>query len=208
MSKPTGKLVYGIGINDSDYKVSTYNRIDGKLKKTWSCPYYDRWLNMLRRCYSEKYLSTRQNYLSCSVCKEWLVFSNFKAWMETQDWQGKDLDKDYLSASKEYSPENCVFISPLINTFIIDSGSSRGKSPIGVSFSKSHGKFHARCNNPFTGKTENLGYYSDASLASEAWRSRKHQMACMLAETQSDERVSNVLKQKYANQLRQADKGE
>lgn len=47
----------------------------------------------------------------CSVCEEWLTFSNFKRWMEQQDYEGKALDKDLLvSQNKTYSSETCVFV--------------------------------------------------------------------------------------------------
>lgn len=192
-----GKLLYGVGLNDADYTVSQYKRVNGKVVKVWACPFYVRWANMIRRCYSPKYLATRKNYTNCSVCDDWLTFSNFKAWMEKQDWQDKDLDKDHISNSGIYSPESCVFLGPMVNNFIIDASSIRGNYPVGVSFNKCHGKFIAKCNNPFTGKTEYLGYHCTADDAHKAWRKRKHEIACQLACSQSDERVANSLRTRY-----------
>ena len=93
------KLVFGVGINDADYVID--KRINASLpgerrsqKVLWACPYYSRWKDVLSRCYAAYHLLKRPNYFDCTVCEEWLLFSNFKKWMEQQDWEGKQLDKD------------------------------------------------------------------------------------------------------------------
>ena len=131
------KLVYGVGINDADYIVCIYEelpRTNGKQnqKIVWRCPFYSRWMSMLRRCYSKAYQEKQPSYKGCSVCEEWLTFSNFKSWMETQDWEGKQLDKDLLVyKNKIYSPETCVFIDQRLNTFLVKSNKTRGDYPLG-----------------------------------------------------------------------------
>lgn len=139
------KLVQGVGINDADYVVRTM--INGKRVM---CHFYKVWQGMLRRCYDTKYQDNQPTYVDCTVCEEWLTFSNFRKWMEQQDWQGKYLDKDLLVRSnKIYSPTTCVFVDRMTNNFIIDGGAARGEWPIGVTFIKQHGKFQAKCCNPF-----------------------------------------------------------
>ena len=142
-------LVYGVGINDANYTVSIKEeapKVNGKQnrKLIWICPFYNRWKNMIARCYSKTKHTT---YKDVTCCEEWLTFSNFKSWMETQDWRGKVLDKDFLSSknNKVYSPETCVFIDPALNSFILDSAKSRGKYLQGVDFHKHTQKFRARC---------------------------------------------------------------
>jgi hypothetical protein len=99
--------VYGVGINDADY--ITIYKSNGS---TLTCPFYRRWKNMLSRCYDKKYLERNKTYKDCSVCKEWLTFSNFKAWMIKQDWRGNHLDKDITSqGNKVYSPNLCLFVT-------------------------------------------------------------------------------------------------
>lgn len=121
------RLIYGVGINDSK---STY--IEGK-----RCKYYVTWKSMLQRCYSLKYKNKNPTYANCSVCDEWLTFSNFKAWMVKQNWEGKDLDKDILiEGNKIYSPETCFFISRRINTLLNVSKKRIGSLPLGVTFNK------------------------------------------------------------------------
>ena len=132
------KLVYDIGINDADYFTQTI--VDGKKV---SCTFYRTWYDMLVRCYSEKLRSKYPTYADCSVCYEWLTFSNFKKWMEGQDFEGKALDKDILAPrNKVYSPDTCVFVTGAVNNLLIDSGSSRGRYKQGVEL-HACGKFRA-----------------------------------------------------------------
>ena len=91
-------VVCGVGINDADYlivKKEQYIGPDGsiKIKKT-TCPFYRAWADMLSRCYREKYHKVFPSYKDCSVCEEWNSFTNFKKWMEQQDYKDNVLDKD------------------------------------------------------------------------------------------------------------------
>lgn len=74
---------------------------------------------MLQRCFSEGLHKKHPSYLGCKICNEWLVFSNFKAWMETQDWEGKELDKD-IYGQELYSPDTCLMVRPDVNKFFRD----------------------------------------------------------------------------------------
>lgn len=197
-------LVLGIGINDAGYTVEikeTYLVGDKKLRKrVWSCPFYSTWVHMLGRCYDRKFQAVNPTYKDCTVCDEWLRFSNFKAWMETQDWQGKQLDKDLLvSGNKHYSPDTCCFLSSLANRFIEERGASRGEFPIGVNWDKHLGKFLARCSNPFTAKRENLGIFDDPDLAHLRWLSRKLELAKIVAAKENNDIVSRALIERYEN---------
>lgn len=187
------KLVHGIGVNDADYVVKP--KVDGKQV---TCPFYRAWKSMLTRCYDVKYQTRQPTYVGCSVCEEWLTFSTFKSWMIKQNWQGRELDKDLLCTdNKVYSPENCVFVDSMTNSFTIDCRTVRGEWPIGVTFHKRDGKFQAKCSNPFTKKTEFLGYFICPEQAHQAWKKRKHELACQLADLQSDKRVANALRSRY-----------
>ena len=198
------KLVYGVGVNDLGYRVQASEEVTEnggkKIRKTvFLCKYYVVWMNMLRRCYSKKYLEINPSYIGTSVCSEWLYATAFKKWMEQQDWQGKSLDKDIITPrSKLYSPDTCAFVLATTNSFVVARDASRGEYPIGVSLSKRTGKYSANCNNPFTGKQENLGYFSTPEEAHEAWRKRKHELAQIVAATESDPRVVEALKKRYS----------
>ncbi len=135
------KKIYGLGINDANYVTKT--KVDGK----WAtCPYYQVWICMLQRSYSKALHARSPTYEKCLVCEEWLIFSNFKAWMERQDWEGKELDKDILvKGNKTYSPETCVFVTHALNMLLVDRGAARGEYPQGVYLEKATGKYKAQC---------------------------------------------------------------
>lgn len=201
------KLVQGVGVNDADYATQRRKAlgevtVDGKCSRNlvWYCPFYRTWANMLNRCYSENYQKNKPTYIGCTVCKEWLTFSNFKGWMEKQPWEGGQLDKDIIfTNNKVYCPEACVFISQVINTFVTESTAVRGKCPIGVTWNKASKKFLARCGNPITRENEYLGCYDSPDEAHKAWLVRKQELAKLLAESQSDPRVAKALIERYEN---------
>lgn len=188
------KLVFGVGVNDAGYTVQP--TVNGERSL---CQFYRAWSQMIGRCYDANLQDRMPTYIGCTVCAEWLTFSNFKKWMETQSWQAKQLDKDLLvKGNKCYSPETCVFIDKVINTFMTNCDASRGEWPIGASFHKPSGKFRAACRNPFTKKLEHLGYFTCQEQAHLAWKKRKHELACQLADLQTDERVAAALRLRYA----------
>lgn len=204
MKPKNKKLVYGVGIDDADYVVEkreTIGYVNGKQKqkRVWFCPYYRTWANMLRRCYSAKLHECRPAYKSCTVSEEWFTFSNFKAWMEKQDWEGMQLDKDLLFVgNKVYSPNTCVFVTPMVNTFTVDCGAARGEWQIGASWDKEKAKFRSQCNNPFTKKVEYLGHFDYEQEAHQAWLKRKLELAHELAAIQTDPRVAKALVERYS----------
>lgn len=198
-------LVYGVGINDADYVVKKnetigYKNGKRKIKRVWTCLYYQAWGNMLKRCYSAKSQESRPTYKGCSVSEEWLTFSNFKVWMQEQDFEGNQLDKDLLfKGNKVYSADTCVFVTPMVNSFTSDRGAARGEWLIGVNWDKWTNKFKSQCSNPFTKKRESLGYFACEEEAHEAWVKRKLELAHELAAIQSDPRVAKALILKYTN---------
>lgn len=198
------KLVYGVGVNDADYVVTkkeTVGYVDGKQKQkqVWVCPFYRAWTSLLGRCFSIEYKTTNSTYEDVTCCEEWFLFSNFKRWMEQQGWEGKELDKDIIFPNnKVYSPETCAFVSSVTNSFVTACNASRGEWPVGVYWDKKVEKFKAMCRNPFTKKQKFLGYFDTTEEAHEAWRKRKHELAQLVAETESDPRVVKALKKRYS----------
>jgi len=203
MGMKAKKLVCGVGINDADYAVHKWKTIrcaDGKQKQrlVWRCPFYQSWKDMLNRCYSIKTQERQPTYEGCTVSEEWFLFSNFRAWMVTQDWEGKQLDKDLLfEGNKIYSAETCVFVTRVVNSFTIDGGAARGEWMIGVDWHK--GKFRSSCCNPFTKKQEHLGMFTSEQDAHQEWLKRKLELAYELAAIQTDERVAKALISRYSN---------
>jgi hypothetical protein len=199
MVKNNIKKVHGIGVNNADYAVTRSEKVNGKWKVVWVCPYYTAWKNMLERCYYEPHLKKRPTYRGCSACPEWIYFMTFRAWMMTQDFEGKQLDKDILiEDNKVYSPETCRFVDNSLNMFLTDRGAVRGEWPLGVNWHKRGCKFQARCNNPLTKKREHLGFFTCPNEAHEAWRKRKHEIGCQLAELQKDPDIAKALRSRFA----------
>lgn len=191
-------MIAGVGVNDATYTVQRFDRSSGKPKLTWSCPYYNRWKHMITRCYSERSLRKDPQYRDVQVCEEWLYFSNFKVWMEKQDWQGKHLDKDLLGDGKLYSPDSCVFIPQEINKFL--TSQNRKASclglPVGVCEHKKINKYGAHVHNPFTGKREHLGVFYCEKEAHKAWHKRKLELSRELC---SHFKLSEVLTKALMN---------
>lgn len=194
MSAPE-KIIHGVGINDAEYKVQRF----ANGEHVWECEFFRTWRSMLCRCYSSSSLKVKPTYSGCSVTHEWLSFSNFRKWMSEQDYKGKHLDKDILSpGNKVYSPDSCVFVSSELNKFLTANRSNKGKWPTGVNWHKGTGKFAASCQNPFTLKRESLGYFDSPVSAHQAWRLRKHELACIYADLQVDPRVAEALRIRFA----------
>lgn len=199
------RLVCGAGVNDADYAVVIKETIgqtkDGKRmqKQIWFCPFYRKWASMLNRCYGEKYHS-RKTYTECSIVDEWKYFMTFRDWMEKQEWEGKELDKDLLfPGNKVYGPDTCVFLDRKINSFLTESKASRGELPIGVYFHKNRKKFIAQSNDATTGKRKYLGDYKSSEEAYLAWLSFKQDQAKILASEQKDPRIAKALIDRYTN---------
>jgi len=190
MKKP--RKVFGAGINDADYVVSP----TGPDGKQVLCPYYNTWKGTIERAYSPKHHDRRPTYIGVTVCEEWHSFMTFRAWMMTQDWQGKQLDKDIIApGNKVYSPDTCVFVSPALNTLLLDCGAARGEYPIGVYWNKQTRKFRARVST--AGRDKHLGYFTCPHEAHMAWRKAKVRLIREAAREQDDPRV-------YAGLMRHA----
>jgi hypothetical protein len=188
------KLLYGVGVNDANYVVRP--TVSGSRA---ICIFFQTWRDMIDRCYSKASHKAKPTYVECSVCDEWLTFSKFKKWMELQEWNGRQLDKDILiDGNKIYSPTTCAFVDKRTNVFVISRKASRGKWLIGACWHKNRKCFVANCSNPFTGKLEHLGIFDDDVQAHNAWRKRKHELACQLAGLQTDGRVADALRSRYA----------
>lgn len=149
----SSNIICGAGIRDI--------RNDG------TCPFQLRWKTMINRCYSKYVHEKRPTYSDKEVCQEWLTFSNFKAWMEKQDWEGLDLDKDILIVgNKEYSPRACCFVPSEVNNIILLKSKNK-QLPFGVS-KFSNNNFRARLFK--NGKDTSLGSFKSSSEAHKAWQ--------------------------------------
>ena len=162
----SNKLIYGFGINDVDYPKT--RKAAGIIY--WRCEVYDTWVNMLQRCYSQKWAKTSPCLETPTCCNEWRYFSKFKLWMEAQEYKGMHLDKDILVVgNREYSPDKCAFVPRYINNIIQTKQASRGEYPLGVRRIEKWRKkqFQSRM------ARKNLGYFQTPAEAHKAWQLSK-----------------------------------
>lgn len=163
------KLRCGVAINDAPYRVVENGIV---------CPIYTCWQNMLKRCYDPVTQNKYPTYKDCTICEEWLKFSNFHTWMIGWDWKGKELDKDLLRGeSKIYGPEYCCFISKVINTNLKDFQSCL--YPLGVSYKQKSSDMKRELKRPYVarisinGKRKQLGVYETPYKAHRVWQLAK-----------------------------------
>ena len=161
--KPQAKAlnVHGVGFND--YNGAVVN--NGKVLKS-----YQVWDCMLNRCYDKKHHIKHPSYANCSVCEEWLRFSNFKTWFDANYIDGCYLDKDVLvKGNKVYSPETCCFVPREINNVIENARSRRGNTPMGVFERNGRYLSYVRV----SGKRIYLGTFDTIEQAFEIMKERK-----------------------------------
>lgn len=149
-------FICGVGITDE--------------RTSKACPFYSRWRGMIKRCYSPN-TNRPSTYAGCTVADEWLRFSEFKAWMAQQPWQGNHLDKDILRPEeKRYSPDTCVFVPIWINTLLNDCSASSGALPTGVYLFRK--RYVARAHDGH-GKRLFIGSFDCPHEAHRAWATAK-----------------------------------
>lgn len=175
------KPLYGVGINDADYPVYKTELVGFNTKgrpvrrSVWKCPYYAAWAGMIRRAYSREF----PTYLSVSVVEDWKLFSNFKAWMEVQDWEGKELDKDIIQREGNvYSENTCAFVPRYLNMVLVGCKEKQGIYPLGVSFRQPTNQMVGAYMKPYQAacggnKSKYIGTYFTVEEAHKAWQETK-----------------------------------
>lgn len=160
------KLVYGVGIND--------------MTSARQHPSHQMWRGMLARCYSSRSHLKEPTYIECSVCDEWLRFSNFAKWFDDNYVEDYELDKDLIQkGNKVYSPETCCFIPHKINQALTNRRMHRGQNPIGVYCTKNN-TYSAKCS--IDGHVVRLGTYTSKEEAFSAYKRAKENYFKELAE--------------------------
>lgn len=163
-------------------------------------PEYGLWFNMIRRCYHTR--PFERAYNECSVCDEWLDFSNFKQWFNNLGngyVEGYHLDKDIITKGNTiYSPSTCCFVPIEINSLLTKRQKLRGKYPIGVSEFKQNYQIKYKASISKYGSQCHLGYFNTPNEAFNAYKIAKEQYIKELAEKYFQEgkitkRVYNAL---------------
>ena len=181
------KKICNIGINDAEYSIT-------------NCPYYKKWRAIIERC------SHNNRYKEHTICDEWIYFSNFKSWMEKQDWKGKILSKTLLSPKNNlYSPEHCIFVNYKIANIVSTSNKIKHNFPIGVSYISRHKKYVGKFND---GQKNYTKYFKTSLEAHKFWQIQKIKFIVDLASQQNDLiiikallRISKSIMNDYTNNL-------
>lgn len=184
------KKVYGQGVNDAPYRTTH----KGETGKTFKCPYHVVWSAMVVRVYSKGLHKKRPSYSGTTLDPAWHSFMTFRAWMKTQNWEGRSLDKDLIGqTNKHYGPDTCLFIPHSLNNLLTLRNVDRGPYPIGVSKTtiKGYEYFIASCS--FYGKQKRLGYFKSADEAHKVYVKHKLQYIKELAQKESCPRIKQAL---------------
>jgi len=175
--------IYGVAEFDGDYNPRPY--VDG-VRQT--CSIFRTWVNMLRRVFRRSDAS----YIDASICEEWLKFSNFSAWMKSQDWQGKHLDKDVLlPGNSRYAPELCAFVDRQVNNALTHTKSTSSIAP-GIDYARDGKSYQVRVSD--CGKRKQVGTFKKLDDAKSAYAHAKAEILIKMANAEKDARVANGLR--------------
>jgi len=112
--------------------------------------------------------------------------------MLTQDWQGKQLDKDLVrQGNREYCPEYCRFVSQALNSLLVGNDAVRGDLPLGVYLHKASKKYRAKLN--INGKQKHLGDFKTVEAAKSAYDKAKYSEIHRHAMIQTDPAIREGL---------------
>jgi hypothetical protein len=182
------KLINGIGVNDAPYSVSY--REDGKLI---TCPYYKAWVAMFQRCYSAAWHERYPSYVGCSVAPVWHKFTSFREWMQTQDWETKQLDKDIkVPGNKEYGPTVCLWVSSQINSLFNTGALAKSGLPVGVTKHWS-GRFEVGVSFG-TSKRSYVGSFKTVREAADAYVKAKAEAIALAADKEPDPIIQEAVR--------------
>lgn len=137
---------------------------------------YQRWIDMIRRCYDAYYINEKLTYKDVTICEEWSNFQVFAEWYNENKWSDELLlspDKDILchNQSKVYSPETCLLVDQRINKLFTKCDKVRGLYPVGVFYEKDSKKFISQIG--IDKKHKHLGRFNTPEEAFFAYKSFK-----------------------------------
>lgn len=194
-------------INDSGYTTGKTG-----YKSFSLCPYYMCWMNVKYRCTSSTHIKNRPSYVGTSCVEGWLRFTNFKAWMEEQPYEGMHLDKDLIVAgNKLYGPETCCFVPIRLNSLLTNCTKkvNYGNTPLGVTRKKPAKWMVSEHSKPFAAQISGYGSlkrfrgtFATMEEAHKVWQEAK---ANSIEETvswwASDPSVNNSFNTRVADSL-------
>lgn len=120
---------------------------------------YRSWLALKNRCNRDK------NYIGITYCKEWKYFENFYRDMGDRP---KGFSLDRIDSSKDYSKENCRWVSPQQQARNCRKTTKKCQSKFkGVNYCKKQDKFRARIGINY--KRIHLGWFKTEIEAAKSY---------------------------------------
>lgn len=177
-AKTAEPVMYGVGYHGTLYTNSDEDS-------------YDRWHWMMNRCYSTAIHKLYPQYENCTVCKEWLNYSNYKLWYDEHKiemkvfWGRVSIDKDILiKGNTVYSPETVCIVPQTINTLFVTCKEKRGDLPLGVFWDVDKNKYRACV--AAMGKSIKLGTFNTVEEAFDKYKITKEKLIKDVAEKYKD----------------------
>lgn len=165
VKNPYYRGVYGIGfIGEGPYKSKNGNVSDEA---------YNRWKNMLARCYDGATKIKLAAYEGCTVHPHWHNFQNYAEWFYKNPFYtfGWNVDKDLLIfGNREYGPHTCVLLPPAINSALQMRGDKADGLPHGVKVNSSCSHLFEASSSVFD-KKHYIGLYPTVEEAYAAYKS-------------------------------------
>lgn len=124
------------------------------------------WREMKRRC-SDSNVSGFANYggNGISVCDEWLDFMSFREWSMSNGYH-EGLSIDRIDPSGNYCPENCRWVTRVIQNRNKNTYKRNKTGHSGVLWRKQNRKWQAKIS--IEGKTKHIGLFSTMDEAIKA----------------------------------------
>ena len=150
---------------------------------------YNRWADMIYRCYDPYMINKNLTYADCFVCEEWHNFQNYYKWEEKEYYdipnETMNLDKDILiKGNKIYSPDTCILVPHKINMLFVKADKIRGDYPIGVFWREDRHKYVSKIS--MNNKTYTLGHYDTIDEAFAVYKQHKEDYIKEVADEYKD----------------------
>ena len=162
---------------------------------------YDAWRSILKRCYSETYVTTNPRGFECVVADGWHCFDDFSRWYDANHKEGMYISKDVLTpGNKIYSPEYCRFVPARVHRMFSDYTKPGAALPVGVSRNKKGYQAHLSID----GRIRHFGTYDTLKAAGTVYHYHRCAEILRLAELYRDvltDEVYDALVQ-YAESIR------
>lgn len=133
---------------------------------------YNRWNNMMFRCYDPETQAKQPAYIGCSVNSYWYNFQNYAEWYYNNPFYkfGWNVDKDLLVfGNREYGPDTCVLLPPAINSALQMRADKPDGLPHGVKVNSTCKHMFEASSSLFDKKTY-IGLYATVEEASQAYK--------------------------------------